>query len=114
MQTVVDDDDQRLINTALYRCKIVWRRDPLQSSLDGRCSKELKLTVSIVSPDSVCRHCDRRKLDKYYVWHLLTTKKQSAKEKGADEADLWFLKNLEYKKVTLKGSEWLESLRSAR
>ena len=108
--TLKNIDDQYIINTAFDKCGIKWNKK--QSSIIGRCSNGVNLTVSLVSSIEICRSCNDKKRQ-YFVWHQLAEKKQKSKKEYAIKARVWFLKKNYDHTIDLKGLEWLQFLNSA-
>ena len=109
MLNIENTDDQFIINTAFDKCGIKWNEK--QSSIIGRCSNGVNLTVSLVSNIEICRSCGKEN-NQYFVWHQLAEKKQKSKKKYAIKERVWFLKKKYNHAIDLKGLEWLHFLNS--
>ena len=110
-------NDQTQTNHAIRSLKPQWLVEggcnPPSLHCDMTGVTSTGLTVTLLSHDLICRHCDPLKVDSYYIWHKFGRRSKEKKQRAAKTGKVWYLRN-DWKEIDKysysRGIMWLKQL----
>lgn len=110
-------DDETKMNYAIHSLKPQWLAedgcDPPSFHCDMTGVTSTGLTITLLSHDLICRHCDPLKRDSYYIWHKFGKRSREKKKEAAEIGKVWYLRRnwrqVDEATTSIK-SKWIKEL----